>query len=220
MSLERKEAESLKIIEKAFALFNGSLATTFTGGKDSLIVLHLVKRSCGGAIPIPVINIDTTVKFPEIYEFRDFITREWNLDLRIVANREAAGRISIAANKGECCKLLKIDVLANAIRDNKIAALMTGVRRDEQEARAAETHFAKKDNPPHTRVNPILDFTEEDVWAYIKKYDLPFCTLYNEGYRSLGCMPCTVKNPSGSERGGRSKEKEEIMGQLRQLGYF
>ena len=180
MSLENKENESLKIIGRAFSTFTSGLATTFTGGKDSLVVLHLVKRFCDGIVPIPVINIDTFIKFPEIYTFRDFIAREWKLDLRIASDREAASRISIAADKGECCKLLKIDVLIRVIKDNNLQASMTGVRKEEQETRATESHFSKKDNPPHTRVNPVLNFTEDDIWEYIDIYALPYCTLYNE----------------------------------------
>jgi phosphoadenosine phosphosulfate reductase len=220
MSLEKKEKESLKIIEKAFTQFGNDQAVAFTGGKDSLCVLHLVRRFCNGTVPVPVINIDTTVKFPEIYEFRNFIANEWHLNLKIVSNREEAERIDIAKSKADCCRVLKIDVLNRAISDYQLKAIMTGVRWDEQAARAQEEYFSKKEKPSHVRVNPILHFKEADIWHYIEKYNLPYCNLYDEGYRSLGCIPCTVKNASGSERGGRCQEKEEIMGQLRSLGYF
>ena len=220
MNLSEKEMESIKVIEKAFALYGNDQAIAFTGGKDSLTVLHLVKRFCNGTVPLPVINIDTTVKFPEIYEFRDRIASEWSLNLKIISDADAAKSIAISKNKAECCRRLKVDVLKRAIVDNHYKAIMTGVRWDEQDARATEEYFVTKENPDHVRVNPILHFTEADIWEYIEKYDLPYCTLYDQGYRSLGCVPCTIKSTTGSERDGRSPEKEEIMGQLRSLGYF
>jgi len=66
---------------------------------------------------------------------------------------------------------------------------------------------------------PILHFRETDIWSYIRKYDLPFCELYRQGYRSLDCAPCTGRG-GGSERGARAKDKEAAMQRLREMGYF
>ena len=74
-------------------------------------------------------------------------------------------------------------------------------------------------------VNPILDWTEMDVWSHIAEAGLPYCSLYGQGYRSLGCMPCTVLPTGGTgagedERAGRDPDKEAQLGLLRDLGYF
>ena len=69
-------------------------------------------------------------------------------------------------------------------------------------------------------VHPLLEFTEVDIWAYIMQEQLPYCTLYAEGYRSLGCVPCTCKTQGGTEREGRAPDKEAHMDTLRSLGYF
>lgn len=221
-TLEQKEEKSRNILIQAVEKYGKDrIATTFTGGKDSTVVLHLLRQVFDGRVPIPVINIDTSVKFEEIYEFRDRISREWNLNLLILKNDDALKTLEVAADRAECCQKLKTEVLNRAIEDCRLDAVITAIRWDEQEARQEETYFAHKDNPAHTRVNPLLHFKEKDIWDYIRKYDIPYCPLYDKGYRSLGCMPCTqLLTGEGRERDGRSPEKEEIMKKLRSLGYF
>ena len=221
-ALEEKEARSLEVLRQALERFQGKIATTFTGGKDSLTVLHMLKRIGAGNVTIPVLNLDTTVKFNEIIKFRDRLAREWNLDLIITTNHEGLKKIKIAEDHEQCCLVLKAEAIDMAVKKNGWKALITGVRWDEQPAREDEEYFS--DRTEHTRVQPILHFSELDIWAYIKKYALPYCSLYDQGYRSLGCQPCTVKSArprgDGPEREGRAQEKEQIMAQLRDLGYF
>ena len=221
-TLEQKEEKSLEIIREALERFHGRLATTFTGGKDSLVVLHLFKRAGEGRVPVPVLNLDTTVKFKEVIAFRDRMAREWDLDLIIATNREGLKQIRIAEDHEQCCLVMKATAIDMAVAEHGWKALATGVRWDEQLARVNEEYFSER--PDHTRVQPILHFSELDIWAYIEKHGLPYCELYDQGYRSLGCEPCTVKSVrprgDGPEREGRSQEKEQIMEQLRDLGYF
>jgi len=209
------------LIREAVERYGNKIAMATSFGKDSTVVLHLIKEIFGGKVPLPVLNIDTSVKFKEIYAFRDKITREWNLDLRIVKNDEALKTINIAEDRQQCCQALKTDVLNTAIKQNGWNALITAIRWDEQEARINETYFSQREDPSYIKVNPILHFREVDIWEYIKKYNIPYCELYNKGYRSLGCEPCTKTfGLEGPERGGRSQDKEEIMRRLRDLGYF
>lgn len=221
-TLDQKQARSIEVIREALERFDGKIATTFTGGKDSLVVLHLLKCIGDGKVPMPVLNLDTTVKFKEALEFRDRMAREWDLNLIITTNWEGLKKIKIAEDHGECCQVLKTDAINMAVDKHGWKALITGVRWDEQEARINEEYFSEQ--PEHTRVQPILHFTEIDIWDYIEKHKLPYCELYDQGYRSLGCQPCTQPSTrprgDGPEREGRSQEKEEIMSQLRDLGYF
>lgn len=218
-TLEEKEKESRKLLKEAIEKFGmEKVAVAWSGGKDSTTVLHLIKQEFKKVI-IPVVFIDTSVKFKEIYSFRDKIAKEWNLNLIIVKNEEALKTIKIAQNKEECCYLLKTVPLREAITSHGWQALITAVRWDEQEARKNETYFSRRETPPHTRIHPILHFRELDIWAYIRKYNIPYCELYHKGYRSLGCAPCT-KIGGEAERAGRDKNKEEIMQRLRGMGYF
>ena len=220
-SLEQKEKESRKIIREAIEKYGeDKIAAAWSGGKDSTTVLHLIKQEFGKII-IPVVFIDTSVKFPEIYAFRDKLAKEWNLNLTIIKNEEALKTIKIAENKQECCYLLKALPLRKIIESNGWQALITAVRWDEQEARKNETYISPRENPSHIRIHPILHFREIDIWSYIRKYNVPYCELYHKGYRSLGCMPCTkLGSARGPERSGRDQNKEEIMQRLRDLGYF
>jgi phosphoadenosine phosphosulfate reductase len=221
MNLSEKIEESRNILRYAIDKFGESLALTFSGGKDSLVVLHLTRSLCEDNIPYPVFSIDTTLKFPETMEFRDKIASLWNLNLIVLKNPEAAETIGKAPDKQACCKSLKIQPLNEAIVKYNIKGLITAIRWDEQEARTLEEPVSLRDNPPHTRIHPILHFTEADIWDYIHAFNLPYCELYDQGYRSLSCIPCTAKSQGeGSEREGRSAEKEAIMKNLRSLGYF
>ncbi|CAD7771856.1 Sulfate adenylyltransferase subunit 2 [Candidatus Methanoperedenaceae archaeon GB37] len=126
--------------------------TAWSGGKDSTTVLHLIKQEFGKVI-IPVVFIDTSVKFPEIYAFRDKLAKEWNLNLIIIKNENALKEIEIAKDKKECCYLLKTLPLRQIIEKNGWQALITAVRWDEQEARKNEVYISPRENPPHFK-NP------------------------------------------------------------------
>ncbi len=120
------------------------------------------------------------------------------------------------------------------LEDKNIAGFFEGIRWDEQGARANETYFSPRPktayNPEHMRINPILHFTERDVWDAFKHYEIPVCSLYAQGFRSLGAR-CTTKKltdtpaweqdlENTTERGGRRQDKEGLMSKLRQLGYM
>lgn len=109
------------------------------------------------------------------------------------------------------------------------------LRKDEQAARKHDEYFTKKEGghlmPEHTRISPILHFTERDIWDNIKLHNIPYCSLYEIGYRSLGAR--TTSNPGvvgvpaweqdiehTPERAGRRQDKEKAMERLRKLGYM
>ncbi len=130
--------------------------------------------------------------------------------------------------------LMKTVSMNRYLRGNGVLAFFEGIRWDEQQARMDETYFSPRDAtdyaPAHDRVSPILHFTERDVWAATFEYGIPYCSLYEKGFRSLGARVTTTKPSDApawdqdlentSERGGRRQDKEGIMDKLRKLGYM
>lgn len=129
--------------------------------------------------------------------------------------------------------LMKTVAMNRYLETAGYTAVITGIRWDEQIARSRETFFSKRGDkftPAHTRIHPILHFSEKEVWQATLKYKIPFCQLYKEGYRSLGAKGTTHKadnKPAWEqdferipERAGRRQDKEGIMENLRKLGYM
>jgi len=224
--LQDLEKRSISIIREAKAQFK-NLAVLWSTGKDSTLTLSLCRKAFYGKIPLPTIHIDTGYKFSEIYQFRDEIAKEWNLNL-IIAQNEQALKKGMAPKKGRlnCCTKLKTEPLKKLIEREQIDALLVSIRRDEHGIRAKERTFSPRDqdfrwdykNQPaemwdiyvkpaedysHMRVHPILHWTELDAWQYVKEENLPINPLYfaesGKRYRSLGCHPCTVPISSNAE---------------------
>lgn len=216
--LTEKIERSKQIIAAALEEAKGAMAT-FSGGKDSLVLLHLIRSVQGGKIAIPVLNIDTGVKFPEIYRFIDKMQRLWGFNLLRENNIGAIPPGEIGQDQVQCCYHLKTVPLKRALEKYRVSHLFTAIRRDEHPARAGEDYISPREN--HIRVQPLLHFTREDIWAYIRLHHLPYCSLYDRGYVSLGCQPCTrPAGPGEAERSGRAPAKEKAMPGLRRLGYF
>lgn len=212
------ENKSIFIIREAYYRFK-DIAMLWSVGKDSTTLLWLCRKAFFGHIPFPVIHIDTSYKFPEMYRFRDERVKEWNLDL-IVGRNEAKLKEGMGPTKGsklECCSELKTNALKQVIKQYKLKAILLGIRRDEHGIRAKERYFSPRDaqfkwdyeNQPaelwdqykstvyeeeHFRIHPLLHFTELDVWSYVQRENLPVVELYfsKEGkrFRSIGCAPC------------------------------
>jgi phosphoadenosine phosphosulfate reductase len=227
-----KLARSRDILVTVLANFDPKqVAVAFTGGKDSAVALAMWREalSIDGSAPLRAISIDTGLKFPQTIEFRDRLCKDWGVELTIARPEVDIATYPVAENKLSCCRDLKVLPLLRALRDTGTRVLISGIRRDEHASRAGRPYAefcaagapANGISPEHWRVNPLLDWTEMDIWAHVMGESLPYCELYHEGYRSLGCIPCT--RPAGadeSERAGRDPDKERQLETLKALGYF
>jgi len=225
--LDMLENKSIYIIREAYYRFR-NIAMLWSVGKDSTTLLWLIRKAFFGKIPFPIIHIDTSYKFPDMYAFRDRLSREWDFPLIVGRNEEklAEGMGPSTGMKLECCTELKTNALKQVINKYKFKAIFLGIRRDEHGIRAKERYFSPRDdqfqwnyeNQPaeiwdqyksfldeeeHYRVHPILHFTELDIWKYIQRENLPIVNLYfaKEGkrYRSIGCVPCCSPIESNAE---------------------
>ncbi|HNW40138.1 MAG TPA: sulfate adenylyltransferase subunit CysD [Candidatus Omnitrophota bacterium] len=225
--LKTLETKSIYIIREAYHKYRDQLALLWSMGKDSTALLHLTQKAFFGKIPFPVIHIDTTYKFKEIYEFRDRLVKKYKLPLLIAKNTRALNK-KMSPEKGryECCQALKTEALKSATKHHHLKAFLVAIRRDEHLIRAKERIFsvrdknfkwdwrnpslemwaeysdANTDNSSHLRVHPLLGWREIDVWLYTKQEKLPVVNLYfakkGKRYRSIGCQCCCQAVPSSA----------------------
>ena len=212
------ENKSIFIIREAYYRFR-NIAMLWSVGKDSMTLLWLCRKAFFGKIPFPIVHIDTSYKFPEMYEIRDRLVKEWGVELIVARNEEkiSEGMGPDRGAKLDCCTELKTNALKQVIAERGFNALLLAIRRDEHGIRAKERVFSPRDDQfkwnyedqpaelwdqykataaedNHFRVHPVLHMTEMDIWNYVKRENIPVSDLYfsREGkrYRSIGCVPC------------------------------
>lgn len=221
---EKMDLTRRRISELAAAHDPERIAVAWTGGKDSTLVLWIWREYLRGSgarqdTPLRALNLDTGLKFPEVLRFRDSLWQDWGVDLIVAKPDVDLVGYPVAEDPLTCCRDLKIQPLNEAVRRMDLQVLLTGVRRDEHPSRAERSWIEEKQSPDYLQAHPILHWTEMDVWSMYMAEDLPYCSLYEQGYRSLGCRPCT-QPATGGERSGRESRKEDVLETLRSLGYF
>ena len=201
--LRELEAEAIFIIREVVSSFENP-ALLFSGGKDSILLTHLAKKAFYPArIPFPLIHIDTGHNFPETIKFRDELAKELGVKLIVGSVQSAIDRGLVKEETGANASrnFLQIETLLECLEENKIDGAMGGARRDEEKARAKERFFshrdafgqwdpknqrpelwnlfnANKEYGEHFRVFPISNWTEMDVWEYIKLENIQLPSLY------------------------------------------
>ena len=176
----------------------------FSGGKDSVVMLHLAVRAFAPArVPFPVMHIDTGHNFPEVIEFRDRAVAELDVQL-IVGSVQAsidAGRMQDATGPRASRNPLQTVTLLDSIAENKFDAVFGGARRDEERARAKERVYSFRDSfgqwdpktqrpelwgiyngrhqpGEHFRIFPLSNWTELDIWRFVEEYDIALPSIY------------------------------------------
>jgi phosphoadenosine phosphosulfate reductase len=175
---------------------------------EDIAVLHLLRKH---APDIAVLFLETGYHFAETYEFRDRIAREWSLHLvnvmpaHTVAEQEAAHGILYRSNPTQCCQLRKVEPLMRALAGYDV--WFTGLRREQSPTRKnlkkVEQHRLP-DGQTILKVSPLADWPWSKVWEYTGANRLEYLPLYDRGYTSIGCEPCTAVPAEGADpRSGR-----------------
>jgi len=225
------ESQSEFIIKEAKARFKNPVLL-WAGGKDSTVMLTIARKAFSNLskFPWPVMLIDTAYEFKETYDYIEHYTKEWGLKFIRYKNLKALkeGINPHTTNHFTCCNRLKTDALAMAIKEHGFDAVLVGIRWDEHGVRGKESFFSPRKDPDHMRIHPVLNWSEKQIWTYLKKNKIPYNKLYdrvehdNLVFRSIGCWPCTKPIPKETlaEREGRALDKEQLMEDLRALGYM
>lgn len=206
--VDRDPGEILSWVQDRFG--DGAVLTS-SFQTQSLPLLHLVALHTPD---LPILFLETGYHFPETLDFRDRLVENWNLN---VVNLHGDKRAEYAAQQGHtplyatdpdrCCHINKVQPLDEALEGRD--AWVSGIRRDQSEARA-DAQLVERTPEGILRIHPLLEWTDDDVDAYIRRYNLPHHPLTEEGYESIGCAPCTEPPADGDDgRAGRWSEHDK-----------
>ena len=209
-TLEQLEEEAIYIIREVVGQFNNP-ALLFSGGKDSIVLLHLCKKAfLPGRIPFPLLHVDTGHNFPETIKLRDELVEKYQVKLHVGSVQESIDQGKVIEEKGKYASrnTLQTVTLLESIEELKFDACMGGARRDGEKARAKERIFSVRDDfgqwneklqrpelfdmlngqihsGENVRVFPISNWTELDVWEYIRKENLEIPSIYFSHKRAV-----------------------------------
>lgn len=201
-------AHPSEVIRQILELHRGRACFTNSFQAEDMVVLHLLRQHLA---EIPVLFLETGYHFEATREFRDRVTKQWNLNLvnvesqQSVVQQESAFGILYRSDPGRCCHLRKVEPLMNALQEYDV--WFTGLRREQSPTRRTlklvEQHVLPS-GKVLTKVSPLAAWDWKQVWQYTVEHKIPYLPLYDQGYRSIGCEPCTSIPVAGADpRSGR-----------------
>lgn len=198
------------VLQESSALFADKLVFATSLGAEDQIVTHLIAKL---KLPIRIITLDTGRIFPETYDLLHRTTNRYNLKIETYFPHDASVEKMVNSkginlfyesieNRKLCCEVRKIEPLKRAL--SPAGAWITGLRREQSVTRTG-MHVAEWDaGNGMFKINPLIDWSEEQVWAYIHENNVPYNALHDKGFPSIGCQPCTRAIEPGEDlRAGR-----------------
>ena len=161
-----------------------------------MVVLHLVREL---RPDIPALFLDTGYHFPEVYRYRDEMAARYRLNLvnvtplRTVAEQQSEFGFLYRSQPDRCCKLRKVEPLFAALENYDI--WFTGLRRVQSPTRAnlqVSDRFPLPSGKQLYKISPLADWSDQEVWSFAREQSIPLLPLYEAGYTSIGCQPCTA----------------------------
>lgn len=185
--------EARAVLARVLDGTNACLTCSFQA--EDVAVLHLARQV---RPDLPVLFLDTGYHFAATYEYRDRLARDWSLNLinltakQSVAEQEAQFGLLYQTKPADCCGLRKVEPLMRGLEPYDV--WLTGLRREQSPTRAnlqvEETHKLPT-GKPLAKISVLAAWTNRDVWQYAKEQQIPLLSLYDQGYTSIGCEPCT-----------------------------
>lgn len=212
--LEQKIADAGQLIAAELAK-PGAACVTSSFQAECMVLAHMVREQ---RPDIPVLFLETGYHFPETLAYRDQMTNDWKLNLvnlaakQSVAEQEAQFGILNQTEPTKCCGLRKVEPLFAGLGGYDI--WFTALRREQSPTRAnlqTVEPFKLPGGKAIEKVSPLASWTNRDVWQYLSLHKIPALPLYDQGYTSVGCQPCTVPpfDPD-NPRSGRWQGKDKL----------
>ncbi|MFW5815070.1 MAG: phosphoadenylyl-sulfate reductase [Spirochaetota bacterium] len=179
-------------------------------GAEDQVLTHMIASA---RLPVPVFTLDTGRMFAESYDLMERTRQELGVVIRpYFPDAEAVERMVVDEGpnlfyrsvelRKRCCHVRKVEPLRRALAGRR--AWITGLRRAQSVTRAELRTVEWDDQNSLYKINPLVDWSEEDVWAYIRAHDVPYNALHDRGFPSIGCAPCTrAVAPGDDPRSGR-----------------
>jgi phosphoadenosine phosphosulfate reductase len=185
-------ASAEEVLAYALEHFHPRLTLACSFQKEESVLAHIVTELEPDA---RMFMIDTGVLFPETLETRKRFEERFGIKVEVF---DASNPSAPWTGGNHCCGEAKVAALERALGD--VDAWVTGIRREQAPTRASAPKIERDSKRGIWKVNPLVDWTEKDVWRYIYRHDLPYNPLHDQGYGSIGCATCTQP---GEGRNGR-----------------
>ena len=187
--------EARELVAREIANATGDIVVTNSFQAEDMVLLHMVRE----ILPdVPVVFLDTGYHFAEVYEYRDRMAAEWGMNLisllpeTTVAEQESVFGILNQSDPGKCCGMRKVKPLFASLEN--YGMWLTGLRREQAKSRASLHEVDDFTLPTGTKIrkiSPLTEWSTKDVWTYASEHNIPLLKLYDLGYTSIGCEPCT-----------------------------
>ncbi len=212
LAAEMESEQPGDILSWASETFGGRLAIVTSFQNTGIAALHMLQTI---APRTPVLTLDTGLLFPETNDLIDQLEARFTLNLRRIQPRQTPrqqardyGDRLWERNPDRCCHIRKTIPLRDALAG--VDAWVTGLRRDQSAARAATPIISRDRRNGSIKIAPFANWREDQVWAYIRRHDLPVNPLYAMGYPSIGCWPCTrAASSTADRRSGRWAQRSK-----------
>ncbi len=212
---EEKITAAEELVAYQLRTESGEIVVTNSFQAEDMVLLHMVQKTLPN---VSVIFLDTGYHFAEVYEYRDRMAKQWAMNLTSlqpeisVAEQESQFGILNCTDPGKCCGIRKVKPLFASLENYGL--WFTGLRREQAKSRAALREvddFTLPTGSKIRKISPLTEWSAKDVWTYASRHNIPLLNLYDLGYTSIGCEPCTTlpldpNDPRSGRWGGQKVE--------------